>query len=134
MTRPSDEALWASVAETLRTVVLPALDEGTHVHATAVQLVGLAAYASSRGADPSASRRAALDAALAGLGANPLVPAEGTTEERVAAALAAAAGRVDDDASAARDALRPLLLAHLDADLAATAGLGEAFRGRLPDA
>lgn len=132
MSRPSDGAVWASVAETLRKVVVPALDEGTHAHAAAVQLVALAEHARDRAADPTLERDAELAAALDRLAGNALVPPDGSPNDRAAAALAAAVGRAGADADAVRHALRPLLVAHLDDDLAATAGLGEAFRGRLP--
>lgn len=132
MTRPSDDALWACAVETLRTVILPALPAGGHAHRTAVQLAGLASYAQSRPPDPTAARTEQLDAALASLAGNRLVPAGGTVAERAAAALAGAMGRNTADAASVRGALRPLLVAHLDDDLAATEGLGSALRESSP--
>lgn len=127
----TDAAIVASVAETLRTVVVPALEEGTHAHAAAVQLVALVEHARDRVADPAPGREAELAAALEHLSGNPLVPADGSQDDRIAAALAAATGRDTADATDVRATLRPILVAHLDVDLDATAGLGEAFRGRL---
>ena len=75
-----------------------------------------------------------MEAALAALGANPLVPSSGSADERAAAALVAAVGRDDADAAAVRETLRPVLVAELDDELAVTAGLLDAFRGSMPDA
>lgn len=131
--RSSDGAVWASVAATLRDVVLPELGDG-HARRSAIELVGLAEYGRSRGPDPEASRAAELAAALARLAANPLVPGEsaGWVADRCTAALVAAVGRDDEHARAVRETLRPVLVRHLDDDLSTGAPLAEAFRGRLP--
>lgn len=131
--RASDAALWASVAETLRDVVLPTIDDG-HARLATTQLVGLADHARTRGTDPEPERQAELAAALAALAGNPLVPAApGSVLTRAASALAGAAGRYDEEATAVRATLRPVLIGHLDDDLAAGDMLGAAFRGRLVD-
>ena len=49
-------ALWASVAETVRQIILPALDDDPHTRQVAIHLVGLATYAGRRGPDPIADR------------------------------------------------------------------------------
>lgn len=138
MTRPTDDAIWASVATTLREVVLPAVSD-EWARQSVIQLVGLAEYARARPPDDSDARRDRLRAALDSLAGNPLVawpPADdtGEPEQAAARALTAAIGRVGPEAEAVRQALRPVLLADLDADLEATASLDAAFRGRLPDA
>lgn len=131
--RASDAALWASVVETLRGVVLPGMDDG-HARLATTQLVGLAEHARTRGPDPEPERQEELAAALAALTGNPLVPADpGSVLSRAAGALAAAAGRYDEAATAVRATLRPVLIDHLDDDLAAGEMLGAAFRGQLPD-
>jgi MoxR-like ATPase len=131
--RASDGALWASVAATLRDVVLPAIDDG-HARIVTTQLVGLAEHAITRGPDPEPDRAAELTVALAALAGNPLVPPDpGPAPDLVAGALAAAAGRNDEAATAVRATLRPILIRHLDDDLAAGEVLGAVFRGRLPD-
>jgi hypothetical protein len=132
--RPTEDELWWSVRETLRTVVVPALTD-PWARAAAVQLVALADYARTRpDADPETDRAEELTAALDTLAGNPLVPAEGTAWARAGAALAAAVRRPGPDADAVRRALRPLLLAHLEADLAVTGPMMNGFRGKLPDA
>ena len=61
--RPTDAAMWASMAVTLRRAVLPGIDD-PHTRQLVIQLVGLATYARDRGPDPTAERVAALAGAL----------------------------------------------------------------------
>lgn len=133
MTDFDDEALWASMAETLRDVVVPALADG-HARLAAVQLVALATWAARRDRAAGPRRAGELAAALDSLGANPLIPGNpgAPPATRAGAALAAAVGRHDGDAQAVRAALRPVLIRHLDEDLAGSAVLEDGFRGRLP--
>jgi hypothetical protein len=81
---------------------------------------------------------AELAAALHALSANEIVAAawDGDRSERVVmsaagASLAAAVGRGDAAAIEVRAVLRPVVVRHLDDDLAVTAPLVGAFRGRL---
>ena len=131
--RPSDGALWASVAETLRRVVLPQLAD-TWARAQAIQLIGLAEQARGRGGDPAHRYTEELVTALESIADNPLVHEHwpGEPHAVAAAALAAAVPRDDDAADEVRAALRPLLVAQLDEELALSSPLMEAFRGRLP--
>lgn len=140
--RPTDAALWQSVAATLRTVVLPDVQDPFARNAV-VQLIGLAHYALGRGGDPSADRVEAIAVAMDSLVANPLVsgcwPVPGSRSAATvmgvaSTVLAEAVGRHDANSDAIRAALRPLLIADLDKDLVGTAMLLNAFRGRLPDA
>ncbi len=155
--RPSDEALWRSVDRTLRDVVLPQLAD-PWARQSVIGLIGLAAYARGRGDDPADANRAAVAEVLDTLSANRLVArhwpprphmfdsptpsgAERTHEgfgalAAAGAVLAAAVTDPDDDgaASEVRAALRPLLVAQLDAELASDMVLSEPFRGRLPGA
>jgi hypothetical protein len=132
--RPSDDAIRACVAPTLRAV--HASPPGAWASQVLAQLIGLVEYAERRGLDRTAQRRAALDDVLNALAGNPLVPLSGSPEVRASAALAAAVGRAgaDTDAEAVRSALRPLLVTELDDELAETTPLLDAFRGRVPDA
>ena len=138
--RLDDAELWRSVERTLREVLLPAIaDEHEWARTTAVQLAGLARYAAGRPADATAERVAELRAALIALAGNALVESvdEHAGTDRVmdvtGRALAAAIGRNDADAHQIRHALRPLVVRHLDDELAVTAPLVAAFRGRLDD-
>ncbi|MDE3204052.1 MAG: hypothetical protein KGQ66_07495 [Acidobacteriota bacterium] len=131
--RPTEGAMWASVASTLRDTVLGSIhDEYTRL--ATIALIGVADYAATRGADPGPDRRARLESALEALNANPLVAAagSGTAAERAAAVLVGAVGRDDPAAAEVRTVIRTLLVRQLDEDLDATSGMGEAFRGRLP--
>ncbi len=128
--RVSDDAVQAAVLPTLRAVY--AADGGAWARATVAQLAGLLQHVATR--SPAADRTGELAAALARLDSNALVPADGDPYDRASMALADAAGRDDEDARAVRAALRPLLLAELDDELAVTSPLLDAFRGRLPDA
>ena len=142
--RPSDDALWAGMVQTLRDVVLPAVtDEFARI--SVVQLIGLAHYARTRGEDPTTPRAdavaAALDTLIGFSSVSKHWQPQGTRDpvavlRAASEALVACITLPDDDteAVAIRDGLRPLLLAHLDDDLAGNAVLLSAFRGRLPDA
>ena len=135
--RPTDDALWASIGETLRTVVLPALVEGradAWARVQTVQLIALAEIARTRGADPAPRRRHELAVTLASIAGNPLLGDHRPGDEHAAAAaaLAAAVGRTDPDAEQVRATLRPVLVAQLDDELTVSSPLIEAFRGRLP--
>lgn len=129
--RVSDEAVQAAVLPTLRAV--HDADGGSWAHSTIAQLAGLLHHVAHRPL-PAAGRVDDLVGALAELGANPLVPPDGPPYGRASAALAGAVGRDDVDARAVRAVLRPLLVTELDDELASTAGLIDAFRGRMPDA
>jgi hypothetical protein len=130
--RLSDSAIRACVSPALRAV--HASPPGPWASGTIAQLIALVEYADRRGADPTEERRAVLAATLDAIGANPLVPADGSVEERASAALVAAVGRDDVDAETVRSTLRPLLVAELDDELAETMPLMDGFRGKVPDA
>ena len=141
--RPTDAALWASVEATLRRAVLPGIAD-PHTRQVVVQLVGLAAYARDRGPDPTADRVDELARELDRLvgDGHPLLAGRWSSEHaRDAGAVMTAcadvlAAAVDADEAARRDVrrrLHPLLVDHLDTDLASEDVLLGAFRGRLPD-
>ena len=116
--RPSEAALWASVADTLRRTVLPTLTDPQARQAT-IELIGLAIYARERGEDPSARR---LDELAAALGA-------GAGQDVLRSCTAVLA---DPNHPASR-AVRAILRNHLDEDLDTEAVLLEASEGRLGD-
>jgi len=144
--RPSDAAMWTSMVATLREVVLPGLDD-PHRRQVAIQLMGVAAYARDRGADPTAARASEVAAALDGLvrDGNALVSRhwrEGAArepQEVLAAASAVLVAAVDvgrepaDAAGRAQAVLRPILTRHLADDLAAEEIMLRAFRGMAPE-
>lgn len=144
--RPSEGALWASVAETVQHVVLPALGDDPHVRQVAVHLIGLATYAGRRGPDPLPARidelADVLDAAArAGdslvveqwADGSPRTPQDVLSAVGGVLAVAARADGADESGGAVRNDLRAVLLRHLDEDLATEDVLLAAFRGRLPD-
>jgi len=134
-----DADIHRAVAATVRDVLLPALrDDANWARAAAIQLVGLAQYAARRGPDRTSARVAELAAVMTTLAGNELVDAawDGDPSERAVmhaagAVLAVAVGRGDEAAQEAVDALRPVLVRQLDDELAETAPLVDAFRGRL---
>lgn len=133
--RVSDEAVAASIAPTLRAVHAAAGDEWSRQ--TVAQLIALVEYVGARPADPLPSRRTVLVEALDSFVDDPLVPTEGRPEQRAAAALVGAIGRVAgdaDSAAAVRARLRAVLVAELDDELASTMALMDGFRGRVGDA
>jgi len=136
--RPSDAAVIAAAAATMREAVLPAMNGGApdaHTRSAVVQLIGLLEYASSRLADPAARRRQELLDALHQLADNPLVASRwpGEPFAVAAAALVECVTRDDRAAEEVRAGLRPVLVAHLDDELRSTAPLIDAYRGRLRD-
>jgi len=136
---PTDAELWRCVESTVLDVLLPALPESEEwARVVAVQLVGLVRYAATRPADPTADRVVEITAALHALAANEIVATvwDGDRSDHAVmaaagAALAGAVGRNDDAAAEVRAVLRPVIVRHLDDDLAVTAPLVGAFRGRL---
>ncbi|MFN8021498.1 MAG: hypothetical protein U0Q03_08225 [Acidimicrobiales bacterium] len=135
--RLTDRELWRGVEVTVRDVLLPAIGD-EWARAAAIQLVGVARYAQRRPDDPSAERLDELIAALDRLASNPLVPTRTDDEApsvlaAAAAALVAAVGDAGAAGDEVRAVLRPVLLAHLDAELDVTAPLVDAFRGKLDE-
>src|SRR3954447_13676564 len=135
----SDADIHRAVAATVRDVLLPALrDDADWARAAAIQLVGLAQDAARPGPDRTNPGVAELAAVMTTLAGNELVDAawDGDPSERAVmhaagAVLAVAVGRGDEAAQEAVDALRPVLVRQLDDELAETAPLVDAFRGRL---
>ena len=115
--RPSDEAIWASVANTLRTTVLPQVSDPQARSAT-IHLIGLATYASRRGPDPDSDRLTELTAALGGAGGQDV--------------LRSCFVVLADPDHAAYDAVRDTFRRHLEQDLATEAALLQAQRGQVP--
>jgi hypothetical protein len=138
---PPDDQLWRSVEATVRTVLLPAIEE-EWARVIAIQLAGMAHLARTRGPDPAPGRAAELAATLDALAANPIVAAHWPPTDRTPAVVFAAVSRVLGDAVGRRDAagdevraeVRSIVSRHLDDDLAVTAPLMPYFRGQLPDA
>ena len=116
--RPSDAALWASVADTLRATVLPNLTDA-YARTAAIQLIGLAVYAGKRGSDPTRRRQDELSAALG--------PATGQDVMRSCIVVLA------DPYHRAHSAIREILERHLDEDLEGEVALLKAFRGQVAD-
>jgi hypothetical protein len=135
----TDAEIHRAVAATVHEVLLPALrDDADWARAAAIQLVGLARYAARRGPDQTAARVAELAEALTALAGNELVATvwDGERSQRAVmhaagAVLAASVVRADPPAMEARAAIRPLVVRQLDDELAETAPLVDAFRGKL---
>lgn len=136
--RLTDDELWRGVEATVRDVLLPALHDDW-ARAAAVQLVGVARYARRRPADLLGERTSEVAGALAALAHNPLVAPElaaaGAHDVLGAAGRILAAAVADDGphGDEVRAVLRPVLLRHLDEELAVTAPLVAAFRGKLDE-
>ena len=141
MAEPSDAEMWRSVEATVRDVLLPSIaDDWARV--IAVQLVGMARYAATRPADPTAARVAELTDVLDRLAGNAVVAAHwpvpsagpGAVLAATSAVLADAVARDDAASDDVRAELRSVVSRHLDEDLAVTGMLMPYFRGQLPDA
>jgi hypothetical protein len=115
--RPSDEAIWASVANTLRTTVLPQLSD-PQARSSTIHLIGLATYAGRRGPDPDLNR---LEELAQALGAS-----SGQDVRRSCFAVLA------DPHHAAHPVIREIIERHLEQDLETEAALLRARRGQVP--
>lgn len=141
MLEPPDDQLWRSVEATVRTVLLPAIDE-EWARVIAIQLAGMAHLARTRAPDPAPARAAELAATLDALAANPIVASHWPPADRTAARVFAAVGAVLADAVSRQDGagnevraeVRSIVNRHLDDDLAVTGALMPYFRGQFPDA
>ena len=111
-----------------------ALDDPVDERRRRRDVAALAEHARTRGPDPAPRRTDELAAALDSIADNPLVRDRwpGEPYATAAAALSAAVTADDDAGRQVRSVLRPLLVAHLDDELAVTTPLIEAFRGRVP--
>jgi len=116
--RASDAAMWASVAETLRTTVLPQLTDREARTAT-IQLIAMAIYAGRRGNDPTRRR---LDELSNALGAS-------AGQDVLRSCIAVLA----DPYHRALTPIREILEEHLDQDIASEAVLSKALEGMLPN-
>ncbi len=131
--RVSDDAILCSIVETLRTQIVPALDDAW-TKTTAIQLAALAEMLRDRPPDQSAPRAEELSSLLADLG-QPSATVGGESwsyDASLAACSAALASWGENDER--RHCLRAVLTRHLDEDLAVNLPLLAAFRGQLPDA
>ena len=135
----TDAEILRSVETTVLEVLLPALRaDAEWATATAVQLVGLVRYAATRSPDRTSERVDELAALLRTLGDNEIVaaswdgdPSADAIMAAVSAVLAASVSRADPAAQQVREVLRPVVVRHLDEELAETAPLVDAFRGNL---
>ena len=116
--RPSDVAMWASVAETLRKTVLPQLTD-PEARAATIQLVAMAIYAGRRGNDPQRRR---LDELSNVLGAS-------AGQDVLRSCIAVLA----DPYHRVHGPIRELLEEHLDQDIAGEVVLSKALENLLPD-
>lgn len=146
MAEPSDTELWRGVEHTVRAVLLPAIDD-EWARAAAIQLAGLARYASSRPTGRLETDTGELVTALRGLDGNTIVASHWHGDEAPAAVMAAVAailaetvaleeavtldGSGEGDAEQARTVLRTILVRQLDDELAVTSELIPYFRGQI---
>lgn len=141
---PTDRQLWHCMSETMRSVVLPRLQD-PWARVALIRLIGLAEYAPMRGEDPTPGRVAELVACIEGLAnRHPELrehlpsawPAQDPREvfDLCGQLLAGAVGQTTAGAESIRTELRPMLVAQLDDELSVTTPLIAAFGGQLSDA
>lgn len=135
--RLTDAELWRGVEFTVLNVLLPTIDD-EWARAAAIQLVGVARYATRRPDDETAPQVAEVAEVLTRIARNPLVtqPVDGSPHAVMTAAGSALAAAVNDDGpdgDEVRAVLRPVLLRHLDTEFDITGPLVNAFRGKLDD-
>lgn len=127
--RLSEQAILASIVATLRTQIVPALED-PWTRGAAIQLAALAALLHDRPADPAELRREELAEVLEECG-TPVMPEAGYADVLRACSVALA-GWNETDLRRAR--LRAVLKGHLSEDLETGMPLLAAFRGQVPDA
>jgi hypothetical protein len=110
--------MWASVAETLRTTVLPHVTD-PEARAATIQLIGMAIYAGRRGNNPQRRR---LDELSLALGAS-----AGQDVLRSCSAI------LGDPYHRAHGHIREILESQLDEDLESEGVLLKALGGQLPN-
>jgi hypothetical protein len=139
MPEPSDAELWYGVEHTVHRVLLPHIGD-EWARAAAVQLVGLARYASSRTANRVDRNVEELVGVLDALAGNPIVAdhrrSSDSPVEVLAAVASVMAAAVGDDGAAGdevRRTLRPVLMRQLDDELAETGTMIPYFRGQIDD-
>jgi hypothetical protein len=126
--RVSDQAVLTSIVETLRSQIVPALNDAW-TRSAAIQLAALAQMLRDRPSDRAAERAGELAALLTELDA----PADAWSYDAVLGACSAALASWPED-DERRHRLRAVLIRHLDEDLTVNMPLLAAFRGQLPDA
>ncbi|MBT4492120.1 MAG: hypothetical protein HOC70_02680 [Gammaproteobacteria bacterium] len=138
---PTDNDLWHCMSETMRSVILPTIDD-PWAKIALIRLIGLAEYAPRRGDDPTKQRTRDLAGCVDALVAKfkPLQqtlpadwPGEGATTvlDFCSKLLTDAVGDDSAQSQAVRDELKPLLLRQLDEELAVTSPLIVSFAGGL---
>ena len=138
MAEPTDDQLWRGVEYTVQHVLLPAIDD-EWARAAAIQLVGLARYATGRPVGRADAVVSELADVLASLSENPIVAASaselsGAVDDPLAAVGAVLAAAVYDDGpdgDEIRAVLRPVLVRQLADELAVTSSLVPYFRGQI---
>jgi len=139
MPEPSDAELWHGVEHTVHRVLLPHIGDDW-ARAAAVQLIGVARYASTRSAGRVDRNVAELVGVLDSLAGNPIVaahrPASDSPSDVFTAVGSMLAAAVGDDGAAGdeiRSALRPVVTRQLDDELAETGAMIPFFRGQIDD-
>jgi len=139
MPEPSDAELWHGVEHTVHRVLLPHIDDDW-ARAAAVQLIGLARYASTRTAGRVDRNVAELIGVLDSLADNAIVAdhrrASDSPSDVFAAVASVMAAAVDDDGVAGdeiRRTLRPVVTRQLDDELTETSAMIPFFRGQIDD-
>ena len=141
MRLPTDDQLWQCMSETMRSVILPCLED-PFARVAMIRLIGLAEYAPVRGEDPTGRRTSELVACIDGLanrypGVREQLPEDWPAVEPTLVLdlcshlLVEGVGDSGEQAESMRTELKTLLLAHLDEDLAATGPLIVSFGGGL---
>jgi hypothetical protein len=140
---PTDEQLWGCMSQTLRSVVLPCVED-PWARIALIRLIGLAEYAPVRGADPTPARVAELVDCIDNLVSrhpdlsNSLPDAWPSEDPKIVldACGRLLANAVEQDTPAAqsvRTELRSIVVTHLDDELSVTGPLIAAFGGQLSD-
>ena len=140
---PTDDQLWLCMSETMRSVILPRLDD-PWARAALIRLIGLAEFAPKRGEDPSEQRTSETIACIDQLASNyPDIAAQlpggwpgvdqGQVLDLCSQLLAASVGDENEQANAVRIQLKTLLKVHLTEDFTVSSPLITSFAGGLND-
>ena len=141
MRLPTDEQLWICMSETMRSDILPCLED-PWARVALIRLIGLAEYAPKRGDDPTDQRVGELVHCIDQLaarysGIKEQLPSQWPSDDAATVfdlssrLLVDAVGDTSEQAESLRSELKTLLLAQLDEDLAVTGPLIASFGGLL---
>ena len=141
--QPTDDQLWLCMSETMRSVILPCVED-PWARTALIRLIGLAEYAPQRGEDPTTQRLRDLTTCIDQLasryaGISEQLPEQWPSVDQrqlldlCSSFLVNSVGDTSEQAKAVQKELKALLLSQLNNDLDVSRPLIASFMGELND-